>query len=274
MKQFYPTLFAARLAKSLLLSAFFMFAFYMAGAQVYYASLSGPNEAPPNNSLGTGKAIVTLTGNLMRVQANFSGLTGTVTASHIHAPTAVAGTGTAGVATTTPTFTNFPGGVQAGTYDFTFDMTQAGSYNPAFVTANGGIANAFTVLTTAMAAGKSYFNIHTTFVSAGEIRGFLLACPTITVNIPNAFALPQGTLPNTVYPAYAPASDLTLQANASGGTGPYTYSWSNSSTSSSITVSPTVTTLYSVTVRDQNGCPGTASRTVSVMDISGGKKEN
>jgi hypothetical protein len=79
-------------------------------------------------------------------------------------------------------------------------------------------------------------------------------------------------LPNTVYPAYAPASSLMLQANATGGTGSYTYNWSTSATTSSITVSPTLSTLYSVTVRDQNGCPGMASKTINVMDVSSGKK--
>lgn len=30
--------------------------------------------------------------------------------------------------------------------------------------------------------------------------------------------------------------------------------------------------MYSLTVKDQNGCPGTASKTVNVVDISDGKK--
>jgi hypothetical protein len=36
-------------------------------------------------------------------------------------------------------------------------------------------------------------------------------------------------------------------------------------------VSPTVQTTYSVSVKDQNSCPGSASKVVKVMDISGGK---
>jgi hypothetical protein len=209
----------------------------------------------------------------MRVQATFSGLTGNTTASHIHAPTAAAGTGTAGVATTTPTFTGFPTGVKAGTYDHTFDMTLASSYNPAYITANGGSpATAFIAFKAAVAAGKSYLNIHSSFAAGGEIRGFLLPCPAITVSIPDAFALVQGVLPNTVYPAYTPASSLRLQANVTGGTGPYTYDWSNGSNSNAITVSPFVNTQYSVMVHDQNGCPGTASKWVNVVDITGGKK--
>jgi hypothetical protein len=146
----------------------------------YRAILSGANEAPPNASLGTGLAFVTvdLAAHTMEVYATFSGLTGNVTASHIHAPTAVAFTGTAGVATTAPTFTGFPLGVTFGTYSHVFDMTLGTSYNSTFVTNNGGTAaSAELALTNAMAAGKSYFNIHTTFAPGGEIRGFLEPVP-------------------------------------------------------------------------------------------------
>jgi hypothetical protein len=275
MKPFYLSLLSIRCQKNIFVLASFLFVFATSHGQVYYGTLSGAIEVPANNSAGVGKTVITINGNLMQVHITFSGLTGTTTASHIHAPTAVplSPTSTAGVATTTPTFTDFPLGVRAGTYDHTFDMTLASSYNPAYVTANGGTpALAFVALKTAIAAGKSYLNVHTSFAPGGEIRGFLVPCPNITVTIPNAFALAQGVMPNTVYPAYAPASSLTLQANASGGAGAYTYDWSNGSTSSSIMVSPTVSTNYSVMVHDQNGCSGTASRMVTVEDISAGKK--
>ena len=190
----------------------------------------------------------------------------------IHAPTAVAGTGTAGVATTLPTFPGFPAGVTLGAYDQTFNMLLASSYNPAYITNNGGTtASAFLALRNAIASGRAYLNIHSSMFLGGEIRGFFTLCPSVNVTIPNAFALPSGTAANTVYPAYAPASSLTLQANVTGGVMPYSYNWSNMATTSSITVSPTTTTTYNLTVRDANGCPGMASRIVNVVDISGGK---
>ena len=109
----------------------------------------------------------------MRLQATFSGLTGTVTAAHIHAPTAVANMETAGVATQTPTFSGFPSGVTSGTYDNTFDMSLAASYNAAFITANGGTpTTAYAALRTAVDDNKSYLNIHTSAFGGGEIRGF------------------------------------------------------------------------------------------------------
>ena len=142
----------------------------------YIAFLDGPSESPPVASTGFGTAEVTIddVANTMRVRVSFGGLVGTTTNSHIHAATAVPGAGTAGVATTTPTFLGFPSGVTSGTYDNTLDMTLATSYNGAYVTANGGtVASARAALFAAIAAGRAYYNIHSSFSSPGEIRGFL-----------------------------------------------------------------------------------------------------
>jgi hypothetical protein len=143
----------------------------------YSANLNGPSESPPNASRGLGLALVDVdaVAHTMHVHVDFQGLVGTTTASHIHAPTLVAGTGTAGVATTTPSFAGFPLGVTSGTYDATLDMTQASSYNPSYVTANGGTtAAAEAALFQAIADGKAYLNVHSTSFGGGEIRGFLV----------------------------------------------------------------------------------------------------
>ncbi len=142
----------------------------------YFANLNGPSESPPNTSPGTGFAEVDFdsAAQTMHVFVTFTGLEAPSTASHIHAPTTLPGTGTAGIATTTPTFPGFPLGVTSGTYDNTFDMSQASSYNPAFITANGGtVAGAESTLAAALAADKAYLNIHSTMFPGGEIRGFL-----------------------------------------------------------------------------------------------------
>jgi CHRD domain/PEP-CTERM motif len=69
-------------------------------------------------------------------------------------------------------------GVTSGIYNMTFDLTMASTYNPAFVTAEGGtVAGAEAALETALLAGETYINIHTTNFGGGEIRGFLAAVP-------------------------------------------------------------------------------------------------
>src|SRR5690349_11493306 len=90
----------------------------------YAAALSGAAEAPPNGSLGTGASIlyVDKAAHTLRVTFGFQNLEAGSTAIHIHAPTAAAGTGTAGVATAVPTFPGAPTGVASGDYDQLFDL--------------------------------------------------------------------------------------------------------------------------------------------------------
>jgi hypothetical protein len=147
---------------------------------VYLAGLTGPNESPSNNSPGTGFAEVDLDTVLqtLRVRVTFGGLTAPTTASHIHSATPTPGAGTAIVATQTPSFIGFPLGVTSGVFDGTLDLTSAASYNPAFITANGGtVASAEAALLSGLASGEAYLNIHTTAFPSGEIRGFLEVAP-------------------------------------------------------------------------------------------------
>jgi len=143
-----------------------------AADQVYFGDLSWANEVPPAaGSAGTGRAVVIFSPNtkMMRIQSTFSGLSSPTVASHIHC--CISATPTAPVATTTPYFPGFPIGVTSGTYDNTFDMTMAGSYNAAFLTAQGGsTAVALAVLLAGMTNSTAYFNIHTTMYPGGEIR--------------------------------------------------------------------------------------------------------
>jgi hypothetical protein len=165
---------------SAILSSLLFLATAQAQTIVYNTTLTGPNEFPPNASPGTGFAEVgvNLVTHVLTVHADFSGLTGTTTAAHVHAPTDAARSGTAGVATETPYFSGFPIGVTSGTFDGIFDMTQSQTWNPSYVTANGGTnAGAEAAFAQALADGKAYFNIHSTTFPGGEIRGFLVLVP-------------------------------------------------------------------------------------------------
>lgn len=151
----------------------------LAHVEVFYGTLSGLNESPPNSSPGTGWARATIDFDLvtMRVEAQFSGLTGTTTAAHIHARNN-SSTANGGVATMLPSFTGFPLGVSSGSMDTTFDMAQASSYNASFITNNGGtVSSAFNALVGKMRSGLTYFNVHTSTFGGGEVRADLQPVP-------------------------------------------------------------------------------------------------
>lgn len=169
-----------RIARFALLPAFALLS-VPAGAAVfvYGANLSGSQESPPAASPGTGVTTVTYDDVLhqLRVDVTFSGLIGTTTASHIHVrpdPATLNGA----VATQVPTFAGFPLGVMAGAFDGTFDLTLASSWNPSFITGNGGTtAGAEAAFFAALQSGRAYLNVHSTFAPGGEIRGNLSAVP-------------------------------------------------------------------------------------------------
>jgi hypothetical protein len=155
------------------------------------ATLNGANESPSNTSLGTGfvKVVYDSTAHTLGLQATFSGLmpftsTGApsgVTAAHIHCCTTIPFTGTAPVATTVPIFVGFPMGVgvTSGVFDnllSPYDLTQASFWNPAFL-GSGTPATAESIFATGLVNGTEYFNIHTTAIPGGEIRGFLVSVP-------------------------------------------------------------------------------------------------
>ena len=144
---------------------------------MFVANLSGPAEAPPNASPGTGTATVVIDtdANTLVIDAVWAGLLGVTTVAHIHCCTAAPGAGTAGVAVTPSTLPGFPAGVQAGTYHIALDLTDPATYTGAFVTNFGGgtIQGAEDALFAGMQAGGAYFNIHSNLFQAGEIRGFL-----------------------------------------------------------------------------------------------------
>jgi hypothetical protein len=170
-----------------------------------------------------------------------------------------------------------------------FCVSQSGNYTISALTATdncGGVVYSYAITGTTTrsgntnnASGAFSVGVSTIKWTATDGSGNTATCQTTvtinanpTVTIPDAFALPSGTLANTVYIGYSPASSITLAASASGGAPGYTYSWSNGSTSSTTTVSPIANTTYIVTITDQNNCQASANKQIVVLDIRGGKK--
>lgn len=189
----YPSIAALALAVGLCPSA------ASAAIFVYGGVATGSQEVPPNASPGSGSATITYDDVLhsLRVEVSFTDLLGLTIASHIHVPL-IAGTN-GPVATTVPTFTGFPLGVTSGTYDQTFDLTQAASFNPSFITSSGGTAaSAETALALGLSDGRAYLNVHTSLFPAGEIRANLAAAavpePASWALMIGGFALAGGAL--------------------------------------------------------------------------------
>ena len=181
-----------KFAVSVTLAATMLFIAGTSQAARFTFNLSGANESPPTASTASGAGIADVdpTTHTLSLNLAFTGLTTPATAAHIHCCTAVPLTGTAGVATPVPAFPAFPLGVTGGSYNQTLDLTQAASWNPAYITANGGTpASAEAALVAGINAGRAYFNIHTATNPGGEIRGFLLLEETRNVPTLSDWAL-------------------------------------------------------------------------------------
>lgn len=143
---------------------------------LFNGTLTGSQEVPPVSTPGSGTALVSFDDmtNLLSVQVSFANLLGNTAAAHIHCCAPIGAN--AGVVTPVPSFPGFPLGVTAGSYSQVFDLTQASSFNPAFITNNGGsVTTARQAFVTGLQANRAYFNIHTSRFPGGEIRGQLIA---------------------------------------------------------------------------------------------------
>ncbi len=137
-------------------------------AQQFSAVLSGAQQAPPVVTPGSGLATLSLTGGtLLSVNVTFANLTSGTLFAHIHAPAPLGANAPVAVP-----FAGFPVGVTTGAYNAVLNLDLGSTYEPAFLTANGGsVTAARTSLVSAMTGGLAYVNVHTTTLPGGEIRG-------------------------------------------------------------------------------------------------------
>ena len=141
-----------------------------ANPMTFGGSLSGANVTVPNNSPGTGTFAIILdpTAQTAQIDASFANLTGTDTAAHIHCCSLTQSS--AGGATVLPSWPGFPLGVNQGTYSSpVFSLGEASFYTPAFITAQGGLAQAEAALISGIEDGEAWFGIHSTTFPTGEI---------------------------------------------------------------------------------------------------------
>jgi len=139
---------------------------------IYTATLLGSNEVPPTGSPATGFGTFILNGNLFSISESFTGLVAPASAAHIHccAPVGVN-------AIVAIPFTPFPN-TTSGTFNTTVDLSLAGTYDPAFITLEGGtVALAEAGFIAALNGGTTYANIHNATFPGGEIRGQIQVVP-------------------------------------------------------------------------------------------------
>ena len=150
-----------------------------AGAANAHVEFFGATLTPEvTGSTGSGSVYVEYDdeGNTLYISATWANLAGPSTVAHIHGPTSVPGTGTAGVAVTPSTLPGFPTGLSSGNYSVVLDLSNTATYTGAFL---GSLTaeEAEQKLVQSFYDGKAYFNLHSSFATGGEIRGFLAPIP-------------------------------------------------------------------------------------------------
>jgi hypothetical protein len=155
--------------KMLALAAAALFSAASAHAATYSTTLSGANETMPNTTTATGAGTLTLSTNMNFVGVNLSwaGLVAPASGAHLHCCAFQGANGPIAIDFAPPPVTT--GGVS-----LFYDLTQAATYRPAFVTANGGTAaGARTAFLNGLTSGRAYYNVHNATFPGGQIRGQL-----------------------------------------------------------------------------------------------------
>ena len=120
----------------------------------YSATMNGANEVGPKAVAGTGSATVVKNGATYTYTITYTGMTGNLTAAHIHGPAAT------GVIANAIVPFDVTGAGTSGTLTGTFTGTNNVNISP-------------DSLDKLMASGNAYVNLHTAANGGGEIRGQL-----------------------------------------------------------------------------------------------------
>lgn len=167
--------------KKILLTVLAVGSLISSQATIHQYTLTFGPEAVNATGSGTGSVFYDDINRSLQVFADFSGLSGNVTVTHFHGPTANPFTGTTGVALGNPSLPGFPTGGTSGSYSNTIDLSVTTHWNATFLGNNGGTpAGAEAAFFAAMNEGKIYWNIHSSTFGGGEIRGFLNVVPEPT----------------------------------------------------------------------------------------------
>ncbi len=162
-------------------------------SSIFFATLTGAQEVPPNNSSATGTAVLHLSPDetTARVSVNFAGLSTTETDAHIHGPAA-------------------PG--VSGSVIFPLPLGQFSDFQISLTAAQ----------VQALKDGLLYVNVHTGNFTTGEIRGqFLSSSSAASVQFnASAYGVNEGEGSATVSVTRAgnTASAITINYSAAAGT--------------------------------------------------------
>ena len=140
----------------------------------FRSTMSGPSEQPPNNSPGASIANVVYDDVAMTMSFTvpFIDLLAGTTVAHLHCCTPQP---LIGIAPPAIPLDNFPVGVRNGLYERLYSLADPATYDPAFLSAQGGsVEAARNFLIEGIYSNQAYLNIHSTLFPAGEIRGFLV----------------------------------------------------------------------------------------------------
>ena len=160
MSRLLPRLVLAALALTYGLTA-------QAANPAYRALLNGTSESPENGSpaIGNAQVVHDVSDHTLKINAVFRGLMSKTSGARIDGPNGTP---------ITRVLPGFPQGVKSGSYNKELDLTQKSIYDPAFLAANGGsVSRAEKALAAQLAAGTAFFNLMSTGMPGGEIRGLL-----------------------------------------------------------------------------------------------------